>query len=77
MEVLIGNVPVAMPGWDTFITTAICPACGKRWNVTQCPKLSSDGCGEVRPHEDWYVFLIALEFMVRIEESPEVKEISF
>lgn len=61
--------------WDTFKTTAICPSCKKRWKVTQCPKFSSDGCGEVHPHEDWYVIPIDQELMVLKDESLGLKNI--
>jgi hypothetical protein len=55
--------------WDTFKTTAICPSCKKRWKVTQCPKFSSNGCGEVFLHEDWYVIPTDLESMLLEKES--------
>ncbi len=35
--------------WHTFATHGVCPACGKRWTVTQCGP-----CGAWSDHEDWY-----------------------
>jgi hypothetical protein len=36
--------------WNTFATRGVCPACSKKWTMTQCPR-----CGEWSPHEEWYV----------------------
>ena len=36
--------------WNTFETRGICPACGREWKETQCPR-----CSAWSPHEDWYV----------------------
>ena len=36
--------------WNTFDTRGICPACGRLWAETQCPR-----CNEWSPHEAWYV----------------------
>ena len=35
--------------WHTFWTGGVCPRCGLRWPLTQCP-----ACGEVSPHKQWY-----------------------
>jgi predicted amidophosphoribosyltransferase len=35
--------------WNTFDTGGRCPACGERWDHTQC--LS---CHRWSPHHDWY-----------------------
>jgi hypothetical protein len=35
--------------WNTFDTGGVCPACGRRWTETQCPR-----CGSWSRHEDWY-----------------------
>lgn len=35
--------------WNTFDTRGLCPACGKQWTETCCPR-----CGEWSPHDDWY-----------------------
>jgi hypothetical protein len=35
--------------WNTFLTKAKCPACGKQWPETYCP-----GCGKMSPHGKWY-----------------------
>ena len=36
--------------FDTFLTRATCPNCGKTWRETQCPS-----CHRLSPHLDWYV----------------------
>jgi hypothetical protein len=36
--------------FDTFATRARCPRCPNRWRETQCI-----ACGEMSPHDDWYV----------------------
>ena len=36
--------------WNTFETRGVCPACGRRWEETQCPR-----CLAWSRHEDWYV----------------------
>jgi len=36
--------------WNTFDTGGVCPACGREWAQTQCPR-----CEEWSRHEDWYV----------------------
>jgi hypothetical protein len=35
--------------WNTFETGGVCPACGREWSKTQCPR-----CEEWSRHEDWY-----------------------
>jgi hypothetical protein len=35
--------------WNTFDTGGVCPACGRRWAETQCPK-----CHVWSRHDDWY-----------------------
>lgn len=35
--------------WNTFDTLGVCPACGREWDETQCPK-----CHVWSKHEDWY-----------------------
>jgi hypothetical protein len=35
--------------WNTFETRGECPACGKRWTITQCLR-----CGMWHAHEEWY-----------------------
>ncbi len=35
--------------WNTFDTAALCPACGKQWEWTQCLR-----CNVRSPHKDWY-----------------------
>lgn len=35
--------------WNTFDTGGVCPACIKRWTVTQCLE-----CLVMSPHSDWY-----------------------
>lgn len=35
--------------WNTFETRGVCPACGRKWADTQCPR-----CILWSPHEDWY-----------------------
>jgi hypothetical protein len=35
--------------WNTFETRGKCPACGKQWSDTQCPR-----CHQWSPHEAWY-----------------------
>jgi phage FluMu protein Com len=35
--------------WNTFDTGGICPACGRKWFETRCPR-----CKEWSPHADWY-----------------------
>ena len=35
--------------WNTFDTGGVCPACGREWAETQCPR-----CGSWSPHFDWY-----------------------
>ncbi|MDQ3037075.1 MAG: hypothetical protein M3Y87_32070 [Myxococcota bacterium] len=35
--------------WNTFETRGRCPACAKRWALTQCLR-----CHALSPHEDWY-----------------------
>ncbi len=35
--------------WNTFDTAALCPACKKQWEWTQCLK-----CHERSLHKDWY-----------------------
>jgi DNA-directed RNA polymerase subunit RPC12/RpoP len=35
--------------WNTFDTRGICPACGRFWAQTQCPR-----CSEWSMHEAWY-----------------------
>jgi len=35
--------------WNTFWTGGVCPGCGKKWELTQCPK-----CHRRSPHRDWY-----------------------
>ena len=37
--------------WNTFVTAATCPSCGKVWRVTQC---LSKKCRKISPHIDWY-----------------------
>ena len=36
--------------WNTFETGGVCPACGRQWQETQCPR-----CHAWSPHSDWYV----------------------
>ena len=36
--------------WNTFETRGRCPGCELQWEVTQCLR-----CGEISPHEDWYL----------------------
>jgi len=36
--------------WNTFETRGVCPACGRKWAETQCPR-----CNEWSRHEEWYV----------------------
>jgi hypothetical protein len=36
--------------WNTFETGGVCPACGRKWAETQCPR-----CHAWSRHEDWYV----------------------
>jgi hypothetical protein len=36
--------------WNTFETGGVCPACGRQWQETQCPK-----CDAWSPHLAWYV----------------------
>lgn len=36
-------------GWNTFDTGGLCPACGKQWSETQCPR-----CAAWSPHRAWY-----------------------
>ncbi len=36
--------------WNTFETGGVCPACGRQWSETQCPR-----CNSWSRHEDWYV----------------------
>lgn len=40
--------------WDTFLTGARCPGCGKVWEYTQCVDRSKGGCTAMSPHLDWY-----------------------
>jgi hypothetical protein len=35
--------------WNTFETGRVCPACGRSWSETQCPR-----CGAWSRHEEWY-----------------------
>jgi hypothetical protein len=35
--------------WNTFETGGVCPACGREWAQTQCPR-----CEEWSRHGDWY-----------------------
>lgn len=35
--------------WNTFETGGVCPACGRSWSETQCPR-----CGAWSRHEEWY-----------------------
>jgi hypothetical protein len=35
--------------WNTFETGGICPACGREWADTQCPR-----CSSWSPHLEWY-----------------------
>jgi hypothetical protein len=35
--------------WNTFDTRGVCPACGRVWTETQCPR-----CLEWSRHDDWY-----------------------
>jgi len=35
--------------WHTFDTGGVCPACGRVWPETQCPR-----CEAWSPHADWY-----------------------
>jgi hypothetical protein len=35
--------------WNTFETGGVCPACGRQWAETQCPR-----CSSWSPHLDWY-----------------------
>jgi predicted amidophosphoribosyltransferase len=35
--------------WNTFDTRGVCPACGREWSQTQCPR-----CKAWSRHEDWY-----------------------
>lgn len=35
--------------WNTFDTGGLCPACGKRWETTQCLR-----CKAWSPHRAWY-----------------------
>jgi hypothetical protein len=35
--------------WNTFETGGVCPACGRQWAETQCPR-----CNSWSPHLDWY-----------------------
>jgi hypothetical protein len=36
--------------WNTFWTRGLCPRCRYQWTETMCL-----ACGEVSPHNDWYV----------------------
>ena len=36
--------------WNTFDTAGVCPACGKKWEETQCLR-----CQAWSAHEDWYL----------------------
>lgn len=42
-------VPTCGTSWNTFWTRGMCPGCGKRWQVTQCP-----ACIRRSPHQAWY-----------------------
>lgn len=42
-------VPSCATVWHTFWTAGVCPGCGLRWPLTQCPS-----CGAVSPHRAWY-----------------------
>lgn len=42
-------VPTCGTRWHTFWTGGVCPGCGVKWQVTQCP-----ACHEDSPHRDWY-----------------------
>jgi len=35
--------------WNTFDTGGVCPACGREWAETQCPR-----CEAWSRHGDWY-----------------------
>ena len=42
--------------WHTFWTRGVCPGCGVKWPVTQCP-----ACEVISPHEAWYHYPPSLE----------------
>ena len=35
--------------WNTFDTHGVCPACGRAWEQTCCPR-----CAVWSPHAEWY-----------------------
>ncbi len=39
--------------WNTFATAAVCPACKKQYEYTQCIGYAG-GCNQMSPHIDWY-----------------------
>ncbi|MEL6672951.1 MAG: hypothetical protein AAFR61_12190 [Bacteroidota bacterium] len=39
--------------WNTFATLGQCPACGRKWEHTQCIQ-PAGGCNAWSPHLDWY-----------------------
>ncbi|GAB4572889.1 MAG: hypothetical protein Kow0077_13550 [Anaerolineae bacterium] len=55
--------------WHSFATHGVCPACSKRWQMTQC-----HACHVWSDHEDWYHDdddLTVEEFLDQFKKQPE------
>ena len=57
--------PSCGTSWNTFWTRGVCPGCGHKWQVTQCP-----ACNTSSPHEAWYHYPSQRESERHEERAP-------
>ena len=63
--------PTCGTSWNTFWTRGVCPGCGHKWQVTECP-----ACKANSPHEAWYHYPSQRESERRDEEHAPAREVA-